>query len=80
MERERSTCGSLDAVLHQDMATSLLAAAIQASHALEKLEQLAADHPNAEPAARADLADAIATMTRVRTRLIRDADSITDHD
>lgn len=60
-----------------NLALHLLAAAVHASEAIERLTQLAAGHPDTEPAALADVVDAVATMTRVRTQLIRDADKIT---
>lgn len=58
----------------QDVVTSLLAAALQASHAVETLKALAAEHGDADPTDLEDVKEAIKTMTDVRARLLRDAD------
>lgn len=55
----------------------LLAAAVHASDAIDRLAAFAADHHTGDPSALANVADAITTMTRVRARLIRDADTAT---
>ena len=60
-----------------DLALHLLAAAVHASEAIDRLTQFVANHPSAGPAALANFADAVTTMTRIRTNLIRDADKIT---
>jgi hypothetical protein len=59
-----------------DLSTYLLVGALQASRAIEQLNNLAASCPGADPAAAADIAQAIRTMTDVRSRLIRDADHV----
>lgn len=62
----------------QDLVSLLLAGAVQASHAIEQLHRLAAGNPGADPAAAAEVAEAITTMNEVRARLLRDADVISD--
>jgi hypothetical protein len=61
----------------QDLVTLLLHGALQASHALDRLHGLASDPANTDPTAMDDVTDAIATMSRVRSALISNADRLT---
>lgn len=61
----------------QDVVTALLYAAIEASHAVDRLHQLALVYADTDPVAAADVADAIAAMSEVRATMIRDADNLT---
>ena len=62
----------------QTLATLLLAQAVHASHAIEQLQHLAANNPDSDLTAQADVADAITTMTTVRATLIHNADQLTN--
>jgi pyridoxal biosynthesis lyase PdxS len=59
-----------------DVTMLLLAGAMQAEETIRRLQDLAALHRDADPTAPDQVAEAIATMTQIRDRLIRDADSI----
>lgn len=61
----------------QAIATLLLARAVHVSYAIERLQNLAANIPDRDLTAQADVADAIAVRTAVRVTLIHHADQLT---
>lgn len=60
----------------QDLVTSLLHGAMQASHALGQLEKLAGQASDSDPISGDQIAEAISTMARVRSALIHNADRL----
>jgi hypothetical protein len=60
----------------QDLVTLLLHGALQISHALDELHRLAHDPANTDPGGLDQVSDAIVSMTRARTALLRNADHL----
>jgi len=60
----------------QTVATRLLAQAVHASYAIERLQHLAANIPDSDLTAQTEVADAITIMTTVRATLIHNADRL----
>jgi hypothetical protein len=61
----------------QDLITLLLDRAVAVSHALTKLHALAEVCPEGDPTAHAEVTEAIAEMTGIRSTLIANADHLT---
>ncbi|MFI1990968.1 hypothetical protein [Actinoplanes sp. NPDC020271] len=61
----------------QDLVNHLLHGALQISHALDELHKLAHHPAITDPDGLDQVSDAITTMTRARTALLRDADRLT---
>jgi hypothetical protein len=60
-----------------DLVTVLLDKAVHAGYALDELQALASRDPHNDPRASAQVAAAIANMTRARTALLHAADILT---
>ncbi len=65
-----------DEQARQHLATLLLASAVQVTHALDRLHQLAASDTHDNPAATVEVTDAVITMDQVRAQLINAADQL----